>query len=126
AGVLFYADADFHCAYVWEGFLHGTRGTAAILCVLVFPRSWRREFRGVYVVAARTISYGVPGQRVCVFYVVCQVRRRGDHFFGWGGRAALWLARRSCSHDFARFCGGLAADTLWCGNARGSLARMTA
>src|SRR6266849_3383357 len=125
ARVLFHADADLHRAYLWESFLHGARGAAAVLCVLVFSWAWRREFRGVYVVAPGTISDGMPRQRVCVFYVDSAFWRRGDHFLSRRRRAALRLARHSYRYDFAGFCGGLAADTLWCGNARTSAARMS-
>ncbi len=45
---------------------------------------------------------------VCLFFLGL-----GGANFAWRGCSALRFARYSCRDDFARFCGGLAADTLW-------------
>src|SRR5262249_17809727 len=99
-GILFCVNAYFCSAYFWKGFLSRSRRTALVFRVPFLFGIWRGEFCGVHTLAARAVSYGVPRQRVCVFYFARSLCGRGNHVSRWLRRTALRLPGHSRRVDF--------------------------
>src|SRR5437016_2927442 len=125
AGGLFRADACVHCADVRKGFLSRSSRASVVFCLSFLSRVGRRQFRRVHALAAGAVSYGVPRQRICLFYLARAFCRRRDNISRGRRRRTLRLAGSSCRHDLDRLCGRLAARSFRRGNSRRMLARLT-
>src|SRR6202042_2553819 len=112
AGVFLCFDDDFYRADFREGFLSGQQRAAVVFCLPVFSGIRRRELRGVHVVAAGAIPYGMPSERVRVFHFVRAIHWGWNYVSGGSRRAALRLDRNAGGADWSCVRGWAAADAI--------------
>src|SRR5207244_8017800 len=110
---------------VRKGFLSRSGRAFVVFCLSFLSRVGRRQFRRVHALAAGAVSYGVPRQRICLFYLARAFCSRRDNISRGRRRRTLRLAGSSCRHDLDRLCGRLAARSFRRGNSRRMLARLT-
>ena len=107
AGNLFCVHAGVDCDWFWICFLFAAGHFAMVSGVFVFSGAGRREFRDVYVVAAGTVSDGMPGKRVCVCNICGKICGSGIYVSGGGGSGALPHDWDSGGDDFGGVFGGV-------------------